>query len=150
MSFSYQKKEIIYRDGLVRFHIPKNWNEEYEESGGGMFYETGEDTGTLRLNILSFLMKEVTSPNQLLEMVKKRKAENNGQVEVLSNERFLLKYTIKGMENGEDLLIFYWEVAKMVSPKDYNRGHRLHGNAFVYESINPGFRASFLRPFKPN
>jgi hypothetical protein len=120
MSFSCPKKEIVYRGGVVRFFIPKHWNEEYVGTGGGTFYETGDDTGTLRLNVLSFLMNQETLPEQLLEIVQKRKVENSGHVEVLSSNRFLLKYSIKTKENGEDLIIFRWEIAKMVSPKDYN------------------------------
>ena len=41
-------------------------------------------------------------------------------MEELYDSRYLLKYTISGNENGEDLIIFYWEVARMVSPRDYN------------------------------
>jgi hypothetical protein len=120
MGFSCPKKEIIYRGGVVRFFIPKHWNEEYEKEGGGTFYESGEDTGTLRLNVLSFLTKEDLSPEQLLAMVKSRQKENHGQVEVLPDDRFLLKYSMDGKENGEALILIYWEVAKMVSPRDYN------------------------------
>ena len=120
MSFLCPKKEIIYRGGLVRFFIPKHWNEEYGEAGGGTFYETGDETGTLRLNVLSFSMKKDTSPKQLLELVEKRQTENNGKLEVLPDERFLLKYAVKCREKEEDLIIFRWEVAKMVSPRDYD------------------------------
>jgi hypothetical protein len=120
MSFLCPKKEIVYRGGVVRFFIPKHWNEEYEPDGGGTFYESGNDTGTLRLNVLSFLMKEDTSPEQLLTMVQKRKVENQGEVESLPDGRFLLKYSARSKEDGENLFIFRWEIAKMVSPRDFN------------------------------
>ncbi len=120
MSFPCPLKEIVYRGGVVRFHIPKHWNEEYEKDGGGTFYETGDDTGTLRINVLSFLNKEDVLPESLLALNRKRSTENNGQVEVLPNDRFLLKYAIQVKENGEDLVIYRWEVAKMVSPRDCN------------------------------
>lgn len=120
MSFSCPKKEIFYRGGLVCFFIPKHWNEEYANEGGGTFYEPGDDTGTLRLNVLSFLMKEDATPIQLLESVQKREAKNKAQIEVLSDDRFLLKYSFKSEENGESLIIYCWEVAKMVSRRDYN------------------------------
>ena len=51
-------KPVIYRGGLVSFNIPSRWREEYELQGGGTFYEVGEDTGTLRLNVLTFEKKE--------------------------------------------------------------------------------------------
>ncbi|HTV41728.1 MAG TPA: hypothetical protein VMF08_14190 [Candidatus Sulfotelmatobacter sp.] len=65
-------------------------------------------------------MKEDATPTQLLESVQKREAKNQGQTEVLSDSRFLLKYSFKSEQNGESLIIYCWEVAKMVSPRDYN------------------------------
>jgi len=49
-----QMKTIEYRGGVVSFRIPSKWKEEYEEKGGGTFYEPVQDSGTLRLNIITF------------------------------------------------------------------------------------------------
>lgn len=103
----------------MRFFIPTHWNEEYEDAGGGTFYEIGDDTGTLRLNVLSFLMENDILPEKLLSIIEGRKIKNDGKVEVLSDGRFLLKYSIKSKKE-EGLLIFFWEVAKLVSPRNYN------------------------------
>src|SRR5262245_49372554 len=46
-------KVINYRGSVVRFRIPAGWNEEYEEDGGGTFYLPGDESGTLRLNVLT-------------------------------------------------------------------------------------------------
>lgn len=46
-------KTIYYRGGVVTFRIPARWQEGYEEAGGGTFYKAGDDTGTLRLNVLT-------------------------------------------------------------------------------------------------
>jgi hypothetical protein len=46
-------KVITYRGGLVRFRIPAAWREEYEDAGGGIFYAPGDDTGTLRISVLT-------------------------------------------------------------------------------------------------
>ena len=40
-------KTINYRGGVVRFRVPADWQEEYEDAGGGTFYAPGDDTGTL-------------------------------------------------------------------------------------------------------
>ncbi|HMI53316.1 MAG TPA: hypothetical protein VK525_17510 [Candidatus Saccharimonadales bacterium] len=37
-------KTINYRGGVVRFRIPADWVEEYEEAGGGTFYKPGDNT----------------------------------------------------------------------------------------------------------
>ena len=47
-------KTINYRGGVVRFRIPTDWVEEYEQAGGGgTFYKPGDnDGGTLRLEMI--------------------------------------------------------------------------------------------------
>jgi hypothetical protein len=49
-----QMKTISYRGGVITFRVPATWKEEYEPEGGGTFYEDRPDTGTLRLNVLTF------------------------------------------------------------------------------------------------
>jgi hypothetical protein len=39
-------KTIRYRGGIVTFRIPAPWTEEYEEKGGGIFYDKDNDSGT--------------------------------------------------------------------------------------------------------
>jgi hypothetical protein len=119
MKFDGSKKQIVYRGGLVRFSIPTNWVEEYEEAGGGTFYDAA-DSSTLRLNVLSFLCDHDVSARHPLELLIQRAPTYNGVVEELSGDRFLLKYTVSAQENGEALSIFRWEVVKMVSLRDYN------------------------------
>jgi hypothetical protein len=120
MSSSRQKKEVIYRGGVVRFFIPDHWVEEYEADGGGTFYEPGDGTGTLRLNVLSFLTQTDVSEVYPLSIIQARQQRYNGQVERLPDGRYLLKYVTNVIEEGEELTIFRWEVARMVSPRDCN------------------------------
>ena len=46
-------KVINYRGGLIKFRIPQKWIEEYEDAGGGTFYEDHPESGTLRVNVLT-------------------------------------------------------------------------------------------------
>ena len=114
------KKEIIYRGGLVRFFIPDHWVEEYEEKGGGTFYDPDEETATLRLNVLSFISDSDVPPNNPLKLLRERSVKYSGLVEELPGNRYLLKYKKKVEENEESLVIYYWEVAKMLSVRDYD------------------------------
>src|SRR5262249_43907386 len=50
-------KAIRCRGGIVTFRIPAHWTEEYEEEGGGTFYDEDNGSGTLRLNVLTFALK---------------------------------------------------------------------------------------------
>ena len=55
-------KTISYRGGVITFQIPAHWKEEYQTEGGGMFYEDRPDSGTLRLNVLTFKAPEGKLP----------------------------------------------------------------------------------------
>jgi hypothetical protein len=46
-------KTINYRGGVIRFRIPSDWLEEYEDAGGATFHKPGEETGTLRVNVIT-------------------------------------------------------------------------------------------------
>ena len=64
---SSESKQIVYRGGIVAFKIPASWREEYAPDGGATFYEEGPDTGTLRLNVLSFEKKKDTASKDLMD-----------------------------------------------------------------------------------
>lgn len=51
-------KPIVYRGGIITFRVPATWKEEYESEGGGTFYDDRPDSGTLRLNVLTFKAPE--------------------------------------------------------------------------------------------
>jgi hypothetical protein len=51
-------KSIVYRGGIITFRVPATWKEEYEAEGGGTFYDDRPDSGTLRLNVLTFKAPE--------------------------------------------------------------------------------------------
>jgi hypothetical protein len=51
-------KPIVYRGGIITFRVPATWKEEYEAEGGGTFYDDRPDSGTLRLNVLTFKAPE--------------------------------------------------------------------------------------------
>lgn len=103
-------KPIAYRGGIVRFEIPSDWIEEYEPSGGGTFYENRPDSGTLRLNVLSFSSKD-TPAEEMARSVFKDKT-----TDVLPSG-FLMRHYIKAAEEkGEGLEIYRWEVAVPIEP----------------------------------
>ena len=93
-------KTIIYRGGIVKFEIPVHWKEEYDPQGGGTFYEDRPDSGTLRLNVLSFSKKDGSasgSVSQSVEITKEMKeATENGTP--LHLYRWIAKYFISPIE----------------------------------------------------
>lgn len=115
-------KTITYRGGLVRFRIPANWIEEYEESGGGTFYEPGNDSGTLRLNILTFkgpADKPIAS--QAAGDAPLRESREKGvPVERLRESAALLRVDGECEEHGERLKIRYWRIAWVSPPMHFH------------------------------
>jgi hypothetical protein len=107
-------KTIEYRGGVVSLEIPAHWKEEYEPKGGGTFYEDRPDSGTLRLNVLSFARRDGrSSEDTLRELIEKEPQETLGC-------GFPLKRYMKpGTENGETLHLYRWEVSVPVPPNEW-------------------------------
>jgi hypothetical protein len=102
-------KQVVYRGGIASFEIPESWVEEYEREGGGTFYEPRDDSGTLRLNVLSF-----SSENEpATEMARSALEGANGH----SCEGFPLNYEVdESQEDDAQLEIHRWQVAVPVLP----------------------------------
>jgi hypothetical protein len=105
-------KTIDYRGGVVRFAIPASWLEEYEPQGGGTFYRDHPDSGTLRLNVLTFEGKGLPDKEALL-----RAAGQSGTPEWLPTGNAFVSYRTSASENGETLAVFHWHLANAVAPR---------------------------------
>lgn len=109
-------KTINYRGGLVRFRIPAQWIEEYEDDGGGTFYADDPDSPTLRLNVVTFRASRLVDENTPSELLNSR-AEKTGQsIVLLDTGNSVIAYNQRFEEDGHNLLIFYWELANAVPP----------------------------------
>ena len=110
-----EMKTVNYRGGLVRFRIPKEWKEEYEEAGGGTFYQPGDDTGTLRLNVLSFqgpAGKSLSAASALATQAEK----NGSEVVELRDGVAMTQYDLEAEETGHRLRMRRWEIAQLLPP----------------------------------
>lgn len=103
-------KTITYRGGIAQFAIPAHWREEYEPTGGGTFYEDSPDSGTLRLNVLSFESKN-TPAEQMAAT-----AFRDGAISSTASGLPLRREEKPAEENDEKLYIVRWEVAIPVAP----------------------------------
>jgi hypothetical protein len=104
-------KTIRYRGSLVEAEIPANWKEEYEAEGGGTFYEDKPDSGTLRLNVLSFASKEARLPSDVV-----REVFGAEGYETLPSG-FSMRHSVKtAEERGTQLHLYRWEVLVPVTP----------------------------------
>jgi hypothetical protein len=109
-------KTINYRGGVVTFSIPASWREEYEPEGGGTFYEDKPDSGTLRLNVLTFEGPSVGPSPSAIETLA-RPGDKERQVRPLRDGNAVARYIKSGGDQGQLLQIHYWEVANPVPPR---------------------------------
>ena len=111
-------KIINYRGGVVRFRIPTDWEEEYEEDGGGTFYQARSDSGTLRLNILTFEAPADTpvAHDAEVEMLAPDATKFTTEVVRLRDGVAMIGYDEPSEERGERLMIRYWRILQVVPP----------------------------------
>jgi hypothetical protein len=106
-------KQISYRGGLVVFSLPSSWTEEYESDGGGVFYAPGEDTGTLRLNVIT-----AKAPTPILSSASRGVLQKIGHpdAESLLTGSSFSKRVSRGDEQGRPITTYSWYVANVVEP----------------------------------
>lgn len=106
-------KQISYRGGLVVFSLPGSWTEEYEPDGGGVFYAPGEDTGTLRLDVIT-----AKAPTPIASSTGRDVLEKIGhpQTESLPTGGSLSKRVSREEDRGVPITIYWWYVADVVEP----------------------------------
>lgn len=106
-------KQISYRGGLVVFALPGTWIEEYEPEGGGLFYAPGDDTGTLRLDLITAKSPNpVTSTDSDAVLLK----IGNSRVETLPTGAAIAKRVSREVDRGNPITIYWWSVASAVEP----------------------------------
>lgn len=109
-------KTISYRGGVITFSIPANWKEEYEPKGGGTFYNTAPDSGTLRLNVLTAKTPEGKLPadgyHYLAEepLAKGERLSKTERGDGIKFERTLAE------EEGEKIVLYTWQIAHCAPP----------------------------------
>lgn len=109
-------KEVNYRQGLIAFAIPFAWREEYEPSGGGTFYLDEPDSGTLRLNVLTFRKSHSAALLSSTEVLSGMRTEHGAAVRELANGNAIREYVVRTEEEGEAITLFWWELANVVPP----------------------------------
>lgn len=109
-------KEINYRGGIVKFKIPVNWVEKYEEDGGGMFYEDAPNTGTLRLNVLTVKAPVDSKGNLSAEALSIVSGSEPNNIEILSNGNALSRSIERTKEQGQKITLYWWFVANTIPP----------------------------------
>ena len=109
-------KTIRFHNGAVVFRIPEVWEEEYEENGG-TFYDSEEDTGTLRLQLRTFEFEGPIDSDRVAKMLQSRANEQGVPVEPLTNGCSLVCYTHDFEEDGDECRMWVWVIGNPVLPR---------------------------------
>jgi len=111
-------KSINYRGGIARFNLPSSWVEEYDDEGGGTFYEDKPDSGTLRLNVMNI----EKPPGQVrpTDTVDNVLAEISGaEVHRLPSGVVLAQSSHLADEEGEELSIETWYIGVTIASNHF-------------------------------
>jgi hypothetical protein len=114
-----QLKTIRYRGGIAKFQVSASWVEEYEPRGGGTFYEPGDDTGTLRINVLGFERQQGGTESIPTAFDLLRRTRRVDETEALPTGAAVARYVTHADESGEHLRIYNWQIGVCVSPTHF-------------------------------
>ena len=114
---SAKLKLVTYRGGLVKFYVPTTWVEEYEPNGGGTFYADIPNSGTLRLNVLTFQNEAVHNDKTASDFLANSAIAKAGKITSLPNGNILLTYHEDDVEENENLCIYFWHIVNYLPPK---------------------------------
>ncbi|ATC63565.1 hypothetical protein CMV30_06130 [Nibricoccus aquaticus] len=104
-------KTIHYQRGLVSFEIPSHWCEDADAAGSARFYADGDDTGTMRLNTLTFEREQLQAVEETAREVFRGQA-----YEMLPGGLPMRHVLTTENEGGEWLHVHRWDVLVAVSP----------------------------------
>lgn len=110
-------KTVSYRGGVVRFRIPAHWIEEYEDDGGGTFYEDAPGSPTLRINVLTLESPTPVDANTPCELLGPSAEKTGQEIVRLDNGNAVIAYSEAEVEDGHALVIYFWELANVVPPR---------------------------------
>jgi hypothetical protein len=115
-----EMKTIVYRGGVLKFRIPASWQEEYSDMDGGMFYEDGPDTGTLRVKVITIEAPaevDTISLNKVLEALLQQRKGSVYDVRHIG-QNAVMRYQEPSVENGTRITIFYWVFVNPILPRN--------------------------------
>ncbi len=109
-------KTIEYRGGVVVFRIPAHWEEEYEDEGGGTFYDGDIDGGTFLLNTATALSEKPVTTHMVEELAQSRAQKEPGIATDMGNGNWLVECVLETEEDGDRYTVYHWHILNPVPP----------------------------------
>ena len=107
-------KQVVYRGGLIVFSIPRDWIEQYEPEGGGMFFKEGDTTGTLWLEVMTLgSPAAITADSARLAL----STVLGLPAETLENGNALAKRVTQTTDRGQKITMHSWHLSASLPPE---------------------------------
>ena len=112
-----QTKEVVYRGGLIKFSLPKDWIEKYEPDGGGMFYEDKPDSGTLRLSVITTKAPKNIDSKSARSALETFPDIKPSDIKELRSGNAVATMVERRTEDRTPVTMYWWYVANAVPPQ---------------------------------
>jgi len=103
-------RDIVYRGGALTLQIPKDWTDEYEPDGSGVFYEDVPGSGTLRLHVATAESPPDAAGNAATLALTAIPGVDARAIERLPTGSALAKVT-RRTTSKQPMTLFWWYVA---------------------------------------
>ncbi len=104
-------QNVDFRDGKLRFRLPKRWTAEYLQDGGAIFREP-EGVGVLFLNTIEVEAPEGANETHAFDFLANHSGHEGREILQLKNGNSLVTF----VEHNSELVAFAWEVAHAIPP----------------------------------
>jgi len=105
-------KSIRYRGGLVEFSIPASWSERNYPKGGGEYWDPAGGSGTLRLNVLTFMppsdASDTWAEGALRQIAMSQRGKTKWEVGVTASGEQFAEGVATVSEGGDVLRMYSW------------------------------------------
>ncbi|MEO7453391.1 MAG: hypothetical protein ABIV13_01355 [Fimbriimonadales bacterium] len=102
---------VDFRDGKLRFRLPKRWTAEYLPDGGAIFREP-EGIGVLFLNTVEIDGPDGVLPAHAFDFLAKHAGHEGREVLQLNNGNALVSF----IEKKDGMTSFAWEIVHALPP----------------------------------
>jgi hypothetical protein len=113
-----QFKEVSFLDGAIRFEIPKEWLEEYEPDGTGVYYDSAPDAGTLRVSLITAEAATDHEPHEAaIDLLREDREVDPKRVELLPGGNAFGSWVKRSSERGDAITQFWWQIVNTAPPR---------------------------------
>ena len=107
-------KVIDYR-GVLKFNIPSDWVEEYDDEHGGTFYEDSPLSGTLRLKLMTLNTPKGSSFKDASSILNDIITKGSQSIQLPNDNAFKMFFE-QTVDSGQEITIYYWALVQFLKP----------------------------------